>query len=736
MPAPDQNLPKPALLGLFLGELVWALAAGAFSWGSASVAGVIASSVGALAGVLAAQWAVPAVHGWRLHGWRWGTFLGIALILVGIALIPRVLAPGIVAWFSTSPLTFAVVTEMADWLPKMFVLAFIVRLLALLCSLFRAVEAILTGLMTISFLAAHSHGHLQHPYWFADWVTEHGWSHETILASMGLIAALFVLLILFSHRSALNARKDAWLPLPIWKARKAGCLLLLICMVIGIVAVLASWVVSPLPMLPVPEIPPPQSNLPGSPPPPPAPQVMAFVQFESEYLPTTRLAAYYFRERVFSQLVGLEMKDVAAQADGYPSEAWRSFAAGAPPLTSTSNLIEVTKSERILHSQVFLVQKADRPFALIQGITWKPLEPPTGFLQAYETTSLRLLPSQDLDLGDRRQRLRSPIWSDLENRLYTAKPSESNTVHLVEDILQGLPEEQRIADTRRVRVVCGWLNTNMAFSAKAGVAASTNSITEFLFRSHVGGSHQFALAGVLMLRTAGIPARLASGYRYPLGQNDSTRSNLKLTDAHADTWAEVFVDGGGWLPLPFQPSKILDRPSPQEDPEVEHQLERKIEAATLPSPRPTERPAWLLGALFSVALLPLATLLLWNRWVYHWSLLCQPSRAAELALRAALSMAATAGWRRKPHETYADFALRVERKQGASRFGKQLGKVLSLWCEAYNYKKHQSPEDRRLWTKAVAELRHSLMRDLLGQTYRHPWAGWPSKTGEPSRRML
>lgn len=76
-------------------------------------------------------------------------------------------------------------------------------------------------------------------------------------------------------------------------------------------------------------------------------------------------------------------------------------------------------------------------------------------------------------------------------------------------------------------------------------------LTDFLLRSRSGHCEFFATASVLLLRTAGIPARYASGYSV---QEFSRWENCFVVRArHAHAWALVFIDGA-WHDFDTTPS--------------------------------------------------------------------------------------------------------------------------------------------------------------------------------------
>jgi transglutaminase-like putative cysteine protease len=72
----------------------------------------------------------------------------------------------------------------------------------------------------------------------------------------------------------------------------------------------------------------------------------------------------------------------------------------------------------------------------------------------------------------------------------------------------------------------------------------SDPVEEFLFRSRAGFCEHFSSAFTLLMRLAGIPARVVTGYqggeRNPVGDYVIVRQS----DAHA--WSEVWLDGKGW----------------------------------------------------------------------------------------------------------------------------------------------------------------------------------------------
>lgn len=78
----------------------------------------------------------------------------------------------------------------------------------------------------------------------------------------------------------------------------------------------------------------------------------------------------------------------------------------------------------------------------------------------------------------------------------------------------------------------------------------TRQLDYFLFTSRRGYCQDFATAMAVMLRTLGIPARLASGFGLGNYDDRAHRFQVATTDAHV--WVEAYFPGYGWIP--FEPT--------------------------------------------------------------------------------------------------------------------------------------------------------------------------------------
>lgn len=85
----------------------------------------------------------------------------------------------------------------------------------------------------------------------------------------------------------------------------------------------------------------------------------------------------------------------------------------------------------------------------------------------------------------------------------------------------------------------------------------------FLFESKRGYFDYHASAMVVMLRSVGIPSRLAVGYVLQAGEHDFGTDRYQVTEQNAFAWPEVYFPGLGWVefnPTPSLPA--VARPGP------------------------------------------------------------------------------------------------------------------------------------------------------------------------------
>ena len=82
-------------------------------------------------------------------------------------------------------------------------------------------------------------------------------------------------------------------------------------------------------------------------------------------------------------------------------------------------------------------------------------------------------------------------------------------------------------------------------------------ISYFVLENHKGYCVHFATAGVILARMAGIPARYTTGYVIVGDDFNNAKRNkdgsysIDVKDNRSHAWAEVYLDGFGWVPFEF-----------------------------------------------------------------------------------------------------------------------------------------------------------------------------------------
>ena len=183
-----------------------------------------------------------------------------------------------------------------------------------------------------------------------------------------------------------------------------------------------------------------------------------------------------------------------------------------------------------------------------------------------------------------------PEWLERYTQLPPDIPERIRA--LAEDLTKNLdnPYDKAQAITR-------YLRNNITYNTDMGtIPESADPIEWFLFEKQSGYCNYYATAEVLMLRSVGIPARLAVGYAQGLYDDEKGSYQVRQKDKHA--WPEVYFNAYGWIE--FEPTSaigLISRPlgvaveiTPQEPlitPEIEPD-EPELPDAIAPTLAPEE----------------------------------------------------------------------------------------------------------------------------------------------------
>ncbi|MDQ4093493.1 MAG: transglutaminaseTgpA domain-containing protein [Actinomycetota bacterium] len=170
--------------------------------------------------------------------------------------------------------------------------------------------------------------------------------------------------------------------------------------------------------------------------------------------------------------------------------------------------------------------------------------------RAQPYTELGVLPQPDPELLRAAGPGTRALFATVDPRYLDTGGVDLRVVHLAAEITAG----SRTAFDATVAVNQWFTEPGNGFSYDLRTAPgnSGDALVDFLFTGHRGYCEQFASAMAIMLRTLGVPARVAVGFTPGIVTDDSRL--ITTEDAHA--WVEVWFPGSGWLP--FDPTPLSD----------------------------------------------------------------------------------------------------------------------------------------------------------------------------------
>ncbi|HJV92944.1 MAG TPA: DUF3488 and transglutaminase-like domain-containing protein [Azonexus sp.] len=214
------------------------------------------------------------------------------------------------------------------------------------------------------------------------------------------------------------------------------------------------------------------------------------------------------------------------------------------------------------------------------GATWRPLaarhplrietiSPPIAYETTLEAHNQRWLlaldattglPPETALSGTLTATSRQPLTSRQRFRLAASLDYRFNTTEEATVIRRNLalpadsnPQARRLAE--------GWRATAKTPDALIGQTLALfanefsytlqppllgeNSVDDFLFRTRRGFCEHFAAAFVVLMRSAGIPARVVTGYQG--GERNPVDGYLVVRQSDAHAWAEVWLENRGWV---------------------------------------------------------------------------------------------------------------------------------------------------------------------------------------------
>lgn len=269
----------------------------------------------------------------------------------------------------------------------------------------------------------------------------------------------------------------------------------------------------------------------------PAPD--AVVLFHEDY--PSPLGYYYFRQGAFSQYNGRKL--VAALREDVDRDVRNLF-----PTNRSREVgwVPAAGADRMsVETTVAMLSENAAPLGLEAPTRFVPATNPNPqrFRRLYRAHSNALTADYDALLG---RPVGDPTWTDEVRALYLSGPEDPRYRELALRIVHALPEELRDDPVARALAINQYLGANGTYSLRSRHAGHEDPTAHFLFGDLTGYCVHFAHAAVYLMRAAGVPARVATGYAVAEA-NRQGGSALLLRNSDQHAWPEVYV---GAPPLP------------------------------------------------------------------------------------------------------------------------------------------------------------------------------------------
>jgi len=189
-------------------------------------------------------------------------------------------------------------------------------------------------------------------------------------------------------------------------------------------------------------------------------------------------------------------------------------------------------------------------YTVTMGANYQPwllaLDTPTGIPVPLNKTKLKISVNDELQINTDKpvdQPLRYRASSILSDRFTSPAPAARSTLITTGSNPKARAFAQQMRaeypdDTELANALMRWFNSEPFHYTLSPPKLGRNSIDDFIFDSRRGFCEHYAGSFVFLLRAAGIPARVVTGYQG--GEMSEDYMIVRQSDAHA--WTEVYID--------------------------------------------------------------------------------------------------------------------------------------------------------------------------------------------------
>jgi transglutaminase-like putative cysteine protease len=147
-------------------------------------------------------------------------------------------------------------------------------------------------------------------------------------------------------------------------------------------------------------------------------------------------------------------------------------------------------------------------------------------------------------------RIEYRAWSDTSpvNPMTTPRPgpayldtgaASARVVSLAAGITSGAEDARQ-----KALAIEGYLKSNHTYTLEPSSGMGDDPLDDFLFHSREGYCEHYATAMVMMLRAAGVPARMVTGFAQGEWNGMGAYFMVRQRDAHS--WVEAYIEDEGW----------------------------------------------------------------------------------------------------------------------------------------------------------------------------------------------
>ena len=273
--------------------------------------------------------------------------------------------------------------------------------------------------------------------------------------------------------------------------------------------------------------------------------VVMRVYLADEWLDPATLPGLRWRGVAFDQFDGRTWSSAAAPRRFMHRSVTGDFGLGLPrgtgPVVRQEIYLEPIGSDAVFAAPRAVRLEMRSPTLVVDDMDGLTVSSPGARLH-YVVESEIESPGRRLDAGRRA----SPALTAADRaRFLQLPPLAPEIARLAREVTAGSADAEAAAGR-----ISAHLSTNYRYTLALKRQTALAPLEEFLFVRRSGNCEYFAAAMAVMLRSIGVPARVAAGFQQGEWNPYGRYFMVRLSDAHA--WVEVYLDGRGWVA--FDPS--------------------------------------------------------------------------------------------------------------------------------------------------------------------------------------